>query len=151
MIGQKSCVVARFLPTAIILTLFLLVNVRNVGVVTLAGIYGFLCASLVLLTLLGIATGKLARNNQEVHLYGALAVVILAFVCGITPHPEKLAGIVEVMAWNPVSRLSIVLTQAATGSTSYNSVELIFSTSVLVGIVAIAILRWIAGGTKLNA
>ncbi len=139
---------SRLLPTATVLTLYLLINARNVTTAGIFGILGLLCGSVVFLTLLGIATGKLARNNQEVHLLGALAVVILACLCGITPLPPRLAGIVAAMSWNPVARLNIVLTQAANISTSTRAPESIFAAIVLAGFITIAILRWTAGGTR---
>jgi ABC-type Na+ efflux pump permease subunit len=107
-----------------------------------------LCASVVFLTLLGIATGKLARNNQEVHLLGALAVVILACLCGITPLPPRLSGVVAALSWNPVAHLNIVLNQAANVSTSTRAPESIFAVIALVGFIATAILRWTAGSTR---
>jgi hypothetical protein len=51
------------------------------------------------------------------------------------------------MAWNPVARLSIILTHVANGSAPARSGEMLFPALVLVGFIAIAILRWIAGGT----
>ncbi|MHC4508737.1 MAG: hypothetical protein ACYTAO_07230 [Planctomycetota bacterium] len=146
-----ASVLARLLPTATVLTFYLLVNARSVTVGALTGLLGLLCASVVLLTLLGIATGKLARNNQEVHLFGALAVVILACICGITPLPQRLAGVVAAMAWNPVAQLNVVLTGVANGSAPARSAELVLATLVLVGFMATAVLRWIAGRTHKNA
>jgi len=139
---------SRLLPTGTVLAFYLFINARSVSAGSLAGLFGLLCASVVFLTLLGIATGKLARNNQEVHLLGALAVVILACFCGITPLPPRLAGIAAAMSWNPVTNLNIVLTQAANISTSTHAAEPIFAIIVLIGFVAIAVIRWIAGGPR---
>jgi len=142
-----ASVMARLLPTTTVLMFYLLVNMQGITVGVLTGLLGFLCSSVVLLTLLGIATGKLARNNQEVHLFGALAVAVLACICGVMPVPQRLAGVLAAVAWNPVARMNVVLTQVANGSVPVHSVELVFATLVLVGFIATAILRWIAGGT----
>lgn len=138
---------ARLLPTGTILIFYLLVNARSVTVGAVTGLFGLLCASVVLLTLLGIATGRLARNNQEVHLFGALAVVVLACICGVTPLPDRLTGLVAAMAWNPVARLNAVLTDMANGLAPASSGELLFATLALVGFMGTAVLRWTAGGT----
>lgn len=139
---------ARLLPTAIVLTCYLLVHGRNVTIGFLTGLFGLLCASVVLLTLLGMATAKLARNNQEVHLFGALAVVILACICGITPLPQRLEGFVSVVAWNPVARLHVVLTGLADGPAARSSAESLLAALVLAGFVVTAALRWLSGGVR---
>jgi hypothetical protein len=142
---------ARLVPTTTILMLYLLVNARSVSVNILTGLFGLLCASVVLLTLLGIVIGRLAGNNQQVHLFGALAVVVLACLCGITPIPQRLAGVVGALAWNPVARLNVILTQVANGTAPARSTELIFATFVLVGFIVATIQRWVAGGTRENS
>lgn len=142
---------ARLLPAATVLTCYLLVHAQSIAAGAVAGLFGLLCASVVLLTLLGIAIGRLARNNQEVHLFGALAVVILACICGVTPLPQRLAGIAAAVAWNPVARLNVVLIQVANGSAAARSVEAVVATLVLVGFMATVALRWIQGGAHKSA
>lgn len=137
---------ARGLPTGAILVLYLLVHSCSVTVGAITGLLGLLCLTVGLLTLLGIGIGKLARNNQEVHLFGALAVVILACICGVTPLPQRLAGVAAMVAWNPVARLNVALTQVANGSALRNSAELALATLVLIGVIATAIVRWFTGG-----
>jgi hypothetical protein len=143
-----ASVVARLLPTGIVLTCYLLVHGRDVTVGVVTGLLGLLCASVGLLTLLGIATARLARSNQEVHLFGALAVVVLACICGITPLPQRLEGFVALVAWNPVARLHIILAGLANDPAPVSSTESLFATLVLAGFVATAVLRWLSGGMR---
>jgi len=102
----------RLTPAAVVITGFALVNGRNLTPAALIAIFGLLCGSLILVTVLGMGTGRLARSNGEVHLFGAMACGILAFVSGVTPIPEKLRWLTATATFNPIARLLAAHNQA---------------------------------------
>lgn len=137
----------RLVPVMVVLAGFIVVNGQAVTPSVLVILLGFLCASMVLLTILGMGAGRLARSNGEVHLFGALVCAVLAFVSGVTPLPERLTWLTTTTAWNPISRLLTGLTGLASGRAFVPRVEFVF-TSLMVGAVTVmAVLRWISGGT----
>lgn len=137
---------ARFAPVAVVVGGFVIVNGRGVTAGCVVGLGGLLCTSLFVLTLLGMGTGKLARSNGEVHLFGALVCGGLAFVSGVVPVPEKMAWLSTTFPWNPIARLLAMLIRLGDGSGDAVGGELVFALSGLIAIVATAILRWISGG-----
>ncbi|MBW8038556.1 MAG: hypothetical protein FVQ85_00990 [Planctomycetes bacterium] len=137
---------ARLGPTSIVLAGFLLINGQSLTARAVVVLFGLFCSSVVLLTLLGIGIGRIARNNGEVHLFGALAAGILACISGVTPLPRRLSWLAATMAWNPVARLHAMLTKLATGSIAVGLTELTFVSLMLGGIAVIVVLRWISGG-----
>lgn len=137
---------ARLVPTTVVLACFIFINGQSLTARAVVVLFGLFCCAVVLLTLLGIGTGRIARNNGEVHLFGALAAVILACISGITPLPQKLTWLAGTMAWNPVARLHVMLTGLATGPTAVSLTELAFASFMLGCIVLVVILRWISGG-----
>jgi hypothetical protein len=141
-----SSVLARLVPTTVVLTGYILINGQSLTARAVVVLFGLFCGSLVLLTLLGIAIGRIARNNGEVHLFGALATVILACISGVTPIPQRLTWLAATMAWNPVARLQSMLVKIATGSTVVGLTELAFTSFILGGIAVIVVIRWISGG-----
>lgn len=140
----------RLAPVAVVLAGFVIVNGQGVTPASLVGVFGLLCASLVLLTLLGMGAGRLARSNGEVHLFGALACGLLAFVSGITPVPERLTWLSTATAWNPIACLLAALTRLASGPASMPRAELVFASLALSALVVIATMRWISGGMQKN-
>jgi hypothetical protein len=139
---------SRLAPAVIVLSGFVLINGRNVMPASIISLFGFLCGSLVLLTLLGMGTGRLARSNGEVHLFGALACGAIALVSGVVPLPERVMWLTAATAWNPIARLLTVLTRLASGSASVSSAELAIASLVFGAVTVAAILRWISGGMK---
>jgi len=135
-------------PSSVVLAAFAAVNGRHATASDLLDLAGLLCAALMLLTLLGLGAGRLARDNAEVHLFGALATGMLAVLSGVAPLPERLARLTGGMAWNPIARLLMALDRLATGRTAAPAAELVFSSVVLGAVVAAAILRWMSGGTR---
>jgi hypothetical protein len=135
---------ARLVPTSVVLVGYILINEQSLTARTVVVLFGLFSGSLVLLTLLGIGIGRIARNNGEVHLFGALAAVILACISGVTPLPQRLAWLAATMAWNPVARLHAMLTRLATGSTAVGLTELVFTSFMLGGIAVTVVLRWIS-------
>ena len=138
----------RLAPVIVVLAGFVVVNGQGVTPDSLIGILGLLCASLVLLTILGMGTGWLARSNGEVHLFGALICSILAFVSGFTPLPERLTWLTTTTAWNPISRLLTALTRLASGQASVPRAEFVFASLTIVAVSMMAVFRWISGGTR---
>ncbi len=143
-----SSIVMRLGPAAVVLAGFVIVTGRNVTPGVLLKLAGLLCATLGLLTLLGMATGRLARNNAEVHLFGALATAMLAVLSGVMPVPARLAGLTTILSWNPVARLLMALEGLTGGSPAPPGDELFLSLTVLGALVTAATLRWIAGGAQ---
>jgi hypothetical protein len=143
-----SSMLMRLGPSAVVLTGFVAVNGRNVSPAVLLNLIGLLCAALLLLTLLGIGTGRLARSNAEVHLFGALATGVLALLSGVAPLPERLLRLEAVMAWNPIAQLHGALIELATGMVVVPAIEMGLSSTILIAIMAAAILRWVSGGTR---
>jgi hypothetical protein len=137
---------ARLVPATVVLTGYVLINGKNLTSRAVVVLFGLFCGSVILLTLLGIGTGRIARNNGEVHLFGALVTVILACISGITPLPQRLTWLTAIMAWNPISRLHMILTGLATGSIVVGLTEFTLILLMLVGIALIVVLRWLAGG-----
>lgn len=141
-----SSILMRLGPSAVVLAGFVIVHGRNVTTGVLLNLAGWLCATLGLLTLLGMATGRLARSNAEVHLFGALATGALAALSGVIPVPERLAWSAPVLAWNPIARLLTALDGLAAGSPVMAGAEFLFSLIILGAVVAAAAWRWRSGG-----
>jgi ABC-type multidrug transport system permease subunit len=140
--------IARLVPVIIVLVLFIIVNGQGITPSFLTNVLGLLFASMVLLTILGMSAGRMARTNGEVHLSGALICMVLAFFSGITPLPEKLTWLKSTMLFNPISRLLAALTGLAGNTAFIPKVEFVLA-SLIVGLVIVTvILRWISGGTQ---
>ena len=137
---------SRLVPAVIVLSGFVLINGQNIAPVSIIDLFGLLCSSLILLTLLGMGTGRLARSNGEVHLFGALVCAIIAFISGVTPLPQKLLWFKAMVAFNPLGRLLMFLTNIGNGTTHLSNVELVFASLVSVAVIIMVIMRWISGG-----
>jgi hypothetical protein len=137
---------ARFVPTSIVLAGYVLINGQSLTARVVVVLFGLFCGSVILLTLLGIGIGRLARNNGEVHLFGALAAVILACISGVTPLPRRLTWLAATMNWNPIARLHAMLVKIANGPPVVGLTDLAFTSFMLGGIAVIVVLRWISGG-----
>jgi hypothetical protein len=138
----------RLAPVMVILTGFVVVNGRGVTPLFSVALLGLLCASMVLLTILGMGAGRLARSSGEVHLIGALVCAVLAFISGVTPLPERLVWLTATMAWNPISRLLTALIRLSSGTTSVPRVEFVFASLMVAAVIVTAVMRWISGGTR---
>ena len=136
----------RLAPVAIVVAGFVLVNGQNATPAALIALLGLLCGSLILVTLLGMGTGRLARSNGEVHLFGAMACGLLAFVSGVTPIPERLTWLTATAAFNPVARFLAAMTRLAAESSSQPRAEFLAALLFPITIAALCTLRWIAGG-----
>ena len=141
-----ASVLTRFAPVVVVLTGFVIVNGQGVTPAHLIGLLGLLCACLLLLTLLGMGTGRISRSNGEVHLFGALACGVIAFASGITPVPEKLTWLSTAAAWNPIACLLAALTRLASEPGPVPRAELVFASLALAATTVIAAHRWISGG-----
>jgi ABC-type multidrug transport system permease subunit len=137
--------VSRAAPAVVVLATFVAVNARNVTVGAVVALAGLLCATLVLLTLLGMATARLTRNNAEVHLFGALTVGLLTVVSGVAPLPERLAPLAAATMWNPISRLLAALVRLSSGSADVRAAEVALTALALAGIIAAATIRLAQG------
>jgi ABC-type multidrug transport system permease subunit len=143
-----ASVAARLAPAGAVLGAFLAVNTKIADVRLIIPAVGFLGGCLLLLTLLGTATAKLARNNAEVHLFGALAVGVIAFLSGITPLPDRLAWVAVAARWNPIQHLFASLLSALNASEPTGGRELAIASLMLAALVAALAIRWISGSAK---
>ncbi len=138
----------RLAPVMVVIVGFIIVNGQGITLSFLFNVLGLICASMLFLTLLGMVTGRLARSNGEVHLLGALVCMVLAFISGITPLPERLTWLTTTMVWNPISRLLTALTRLASGTVSTSQIEFVFASLIVGAVIVLTILRWISGGTR---
>ncbi len=137
---------ARLGPTAVVLAAFVAVNGRAGAVAAILSLAAALTVSLLLLTVLGMIIGRLARDNAEVHLFGALTAVVLAAMSGLTPLPERLSGLNVLTPVNPITWLHKTLVSLAAGGLTVSTGRLVAALVVLVCLAAIAIERWVSGG-----
>jgi len=137
---------SRLVPAVIVLSGFVLINGQNIIPASIINLFGLLCSSLILLTLLGVGTGRLARSNGEVHLFGALVCAMIAFVSGVTPLPERLLWLKAAAAFNPIGRLLTFLTNMGNGATYLSNFELAFALLVSAAVIFAVVMRWISGG-----
>jgi len=142
-----ASVLERFALVLAIVIVFVVINAQTITPAALICLAGFLSGSLLLLTLLGMATAHLARGNGEVHLFGALACAALALVSGLTPLPERLIWLSEIAAFNPISRLFSLLIRLTTGTAAISGTELLVASLIIAAFIIIAVLRWVLGRT----
>jgi hypothetical protein len=140
---------SRLVPAVIVLSGYVIINGQKIMLTSIISLVGLLCGSLVLLTLLGMGTGRLARSNGEVHLFGALVCAMIAFVSGVTPLPERVLWLRAAAAWNPIGLLLTLLISMGNGSTHLSDTELIVTSFVLGTVIFVVIMRWISGGTSM--
>ncbi|UCD50044.1 MAG: ABC transporter permease [Phycisphaerales bacterium] len=140
-----ASIVSRFVPTALVLGAFVIVNGRVVSGGELIVLAGQLCATLLLLTLLGMGIAWLARSNAEVHLFGALTVGLIAAVSGVMPAPQRLAPMTAALAWNPIGRLVAVLVGLSDEKVGISPTEIGFASLILVATMAALTIRWVQG------
>lgn len=142
-----ASVLARFIPTAVVVAGFVLVNGKSLTIGSLVAVAGWLCATLLLLTLLGIATAGRVRSNAEVHLFGALLVGMLAFLSGLTPLPDRLTPLAASTVFNPIAHLLTALVRSTTEQATVPATEITCASLVFIAVAAVATVRWIAGGS----
>lgn len=140
-----ASIVSRFVPTALVLGAFVVVNGHAVSAGALIVLAGQLCATLLLLTLLGMGIARLARSNAEVHLFGALTVGLLAAVSGVMPAPQRLAPMTAALAWNPIGRLVAVLVGLSDEKVGISPTEIGFALLILVATMAAVTVRRMRG------
>jgi hypothetical protein len=141
-----SSMLARLVPALAVLACFVSANSVHPSIRDMAGVAGLLCAALLLLTLCGMAVGRLAQSNGEVHLFGGLAAGILAFVSGIAPLPERLGWLAATTSWNPIAQLLAALKALAVEQPAVDFRVLVAAVLTLVGVMAVAAQRWVSGG-----
>ena len=141
-----ASVLTRLVPVVVVIAGFVVVNGRGATPAALTSLLGLLLYSLILVTLLGMGTGRLARSNGEVHLFGALVCGVLAFVSGVAPIPERLTWLAASAAWNPIARLLAMLTRLPGEPASESGAEFVVASLVLAAIGATAAVRWVSGG-----
>lgn len=134
----------RLAPVVVVVTAFVLVNGRAVTMAALFALLGVLCASLILVTLLGMATGRIARSSGEVHLFGAMACGLLACVSGVTPIPERLTWLKVTASFNPIARLLAALTTLAAEPDSRSGNESLLPLLFLAALATLIAYRWFA-------
>jgi ABC-type multidrug transport system permease subunit len=142
-----ASMLSRLAPAMVVLAGFVAVNGQGVTPASLITLLGWLCSSLLLLTLLGFGTGRLARNNAEVHLYGALVCTIVAFLSGVTPLPERLMWLTATASFNPIALLLGSLTRLTASPAPVPVAEIGLALVATCIIAVTAALRWISDGT----
>jgi hypothetical protein len=140
-----ASMLARLGPALVVLGCFVLVNSRRPVVGDLIDLAGLLCGALLLLTLLGMVVGRLAQNNGEVHLFGALVAALLALVSGLAPLPDRLTWLAALAPWNPISHLLAALTALAADRPDVSGARLVVALVILAAISAAAVQRWVSG------
>jgi hypothetical protein len=143
-----SSTLSRLVPAIIVLSGFVLINGQNIMPASIINLFGLLCSSLILLTLLGMGIGRLACSNGEVHLFGALVCAMIAFFSGVTPLPKRLLWLNAVSAFNPIGRLLTFLKDIGEGTKYLSNTELVFASLVSAAVVFAVIMRWISGGMR---
>lgn len=138
--------IARIVPTLIILTGFIFFNTPVHNGVSLISLASLLCQSILMLILLGTLTGHLAGNNGQVHLFGALICVMVAFISGLTPGVQKIMWLANITRWNPLNRLLSALVGLTDDSMTINTTELSLLSLFLGLFGLVMVLRWTAGG-----
>ncbi len=97
-----------------VLVLFLAVNAKGLAAADVAALAGCLVVTVVLLNGAGMALASVLRSSPEVHLLGALAVGVVAFLSGVFPVPGRLGRLIESIGpWDPVAALARLLTAIA--------------------------------------
>lgn len=138
--------ISRLVPAVIVLSGFVIINGQSIMLASIIDLFGLLCSSLILLILLGMGTGRLARSNGEVHLFGALVCAMIAFFSGVTPLPERLLWLKAAAVLNPIGRLLTFLTNMGEGTKYLSNTELVFASLVSAAVIFAVITRWILGG-----
>jgi ABC-type multidrug transport system permease subunit len=138
---------ARLAPAAVVLAGFAAVNGQHMTSASLISVLGWLCSSLLLLTLLGFAVGRLAGSNAEVHLYGALVCAIVAFVSGVAPLPDRLVWLTASTSPNPISLLLGSLSRLTGAPAPVPGAEFALTLVATSAVAVVAVLRCGQGGT----
>jgi hypothetical protein len=146
-----SSMLSRLAPALAVTLGFLVVHGRRIDAWDVIGVTGLLCATLLVLTLLGVITGRLARNNGEVHLYGALAAGVLALGSGIAPLPARLGWLTVAQDLSPIARLLASLEAVAAGRSAMTPSELGVASAVLIVVTGVAAQRGLAGRTAVRS
>lgn len=136
---------ARLVPGLVVIGAYLAVKGRYAGAAECAVAVGMLGALLATITLLGMAVGRLARGTGEVHLFGALAAGLLAWVSGLVPMPARMSGLAGALAYGPAAQLAAALEAAATGSTNVGPAAA-WGPAIMLVLAAAFACRWMAGG-----
>lgn len=143
-----ASMLGRLGPALVVLVCFVLVNGQGLSGGDFIGVAGLLCGALLMLTLLGMAVGWLARSNGEVHLFGALVAALVALASGIMPVSDRLTWLATAGAWNPVARLLATLSAQATGPAAMAPAEFGAAAVILVVVAATSGQRWASGNCR---
>ena len=140
-----SSAAGRIISTAMLLAGFILVNSPVISVASVIYIAALLIAAVIVLVALGTLVGHTAGSNGQVHLFGALACAIIAFVSGVVPSVPKLEWLAHAMAWNPLYQLMSGLSALTSGTIALSLVQLIVSSAVLGLCILLMALRLTSG------
>jgi hypothetical protein len=135
-------VVIDLMQMGILLAIFTLVHGSGVtpGAVILTG--GVFFLAVLFLNIAGMLLGFAMKSNSEVHLVGALAIGILAFISDIIPVPGRLIQIIETTGrWSPVAAFARSLERLALGTGTVGSMEVLASGIFICVMFAIFIFR----------
>jgi hypothetical protein len=138
----------RFVPAALLLTGFIIIN--SPGINTVSMIYIASLLSMVILLVVSLATliGHIARSNGQVHLLGALACGIIAFVSGLIP-TVPIASLAIILNANPLYQLQVALNSLINGTLTVSTTALTLASAVLILLGLGVMLRWVAGSIEL--
>lgn len=140
-----AATLSRLAPTALVLIVFVIVNAQSITAGVLLTVFGLLGGSLLTVTLLGVATARLARSNAEVHLFAALAAGALALLSGLTPLPGRLAWLANATSWNPLGQLHTTLLALASGTPAVSAARWVVALLLLIALAVAAACRWVQG------
>ena len=130
------------LQTGPVLVLLIVLNGNVTDSGLLAAAAGLFFATVLILNLLGILLGWAMKSNPEVHLFGGVAVGLIAFFSGLFPVPDSISRLVTAVAsWNPVSTLARTLEKIMTGGYGMSGLATVAGACFAVALLLIIILR----------
>jgi hypothetical protein len=130
------------MQTGPVLVLLVVLNGNTTDIGLYAAGAGLFSATVLILNLLGILLGWAMKSNPEVHLFGAVAVGLIAFFSGLFPVPHAISRLVTaVAAWNPVGVLARALEKIMTGGYGMSSMATVGGACFVVVLLLVIILR----------
>lgn len=132
-----------FFQTGTILALYLLVHGQGITVGAIMLTVTLFAVTVLILNILGIMLGQWLSSNAEVHLTGAFTTLILAFVSGLVPVPERLRIVQGAAAqYNPLNMLLKVLSGCTEGGTHVSGIHIVWSLTVIAILATVIAYRW---------
>lgn len=132
-----------FFQSGTILALYLLIHGQAVTVGAVLFAASLFAVTVLILNALGIMLGQWLSSNAEVHLAGALSTLMLAFMSGLVPVPERLRFIQSVaVRYNPLDLLLNILGNCAESGAHVSGTNIMWSLAVISGLTSLILYRW---------